>query len=284
MFIKNKRNKGITLIALVVTIIVLLILAGISIQMLVGEGGILNNANKAKVESTHADVKEAMQLEYADYILEKNTKGSTQTLIEYLQGRNIIPEEPEEEGKYVINVEALVGGKLSLGNGTDGTDVYKLEEVKEESTGKINEMGKIASNTPIKIAVTNTTAGKKYKIMYYGTKESENKELGTLSDTKEAKNDDVVFRVIDGGDLMNYHEFTVKSGTTWGQFVEASEYFEIYEENYICLTSLGKELFEFKGYGWYALFKVDLAGDRTIVTIDELIDSKITYNVEGVGG
>ena len=45
---KFKRNKGITLIALVVTIIVLLILAGISISMLTGQNGILNRASEAK--------------------------------------------------------------------------------------------------------------------------------------------------------------------------------------------------------------------------------------------
>ena len=39
-----KNNKGITLIALVITIIVLLILAGISIAMLTGENGILTNS------------------------------------------------------------------------------------------------------------------------------------------------------------------------------------------------------------------------------------------------
>ena len=43
-----KNNKGITLIALVITIIVLLILAGITIAMLTGENGILNNATKSK--------------------------------------------------------------------------------------------------------------------------------------------------------------------------------------------------------------------------------------------
>lgn len=45
--IKN-NEKGITLLALIVTIIVLLILSGISIAMLVGENGIYNNAVKAK--------------------------------------------------------------------------------------------------------------------------------------------------------------------------------------------------------------------------------------------
>lgn len=46
----NESNKeyGITLIALVVTIIVLLILAGVSISMLSGDNGILKNAKKLK--------------------------------------------------------------------------------------------------------------------------------------------------------------------------------------------------------------------------------------------
>ena len=40
---KTKENKGITLIALVITIIVLLILAGVSIATLTGNNGILTN-------------------------------------------------------------------------------------------------------------------------------------------------------------------------------------------------------------------------------------------------
>ena len=44
----NEKNAGITLIALVVTVVVLLILAGISISMLTGENGILNRASEAK--------------------------------------------------------------------------------------------------------------------------------------------------------------------------------------------------------------------------------------------
>ncbi len=45
---KINKNTGITLIALVVTIIVLLILAGVSISMLTGQNGILNRASEAK--------------------------------------------------------------------------------------------------------------------------------------------------------------------------------------------------------------------------------------------
>ena len=46
-----RKNKGITLIALVITIIVLLILATVSIATLIGENGILSQANKAKEET-----------------------------------------------------------------------------------------------------------------------------------------------------------------------------------------------------------------------------------------
>ena len=59
-----KNNKGITLIALVVTIIVLLILAGISIAMLTGDNGILSNASNAKSQNAYYGAEEQMKLVY----------------------------------------------------------------------------------------------------------------------------------------------------------------------------------------------------------------------------
>ena len=58
-----RKNKGITLIALVITIIVLLILAGVSISMLTGENGILNRAKEAK-EKTELATKEEEEILY----------------------------------------------------------------------------------------------------------------------------------------------------------------------------------------------------------------------------
>ena len=64
-----RRNKGITLIALVVTIIVLLILAGISIAMLTGQNGILNRAAEAKEKTGVAQEDESQKLQgYEDTI------------------------------------------------------------------------------------------------------------------------------------------------------------------------------------------------------------------------
>lgn len=64
--IKNfDRNKGITLIALVVTIVVLLILAGVTIATLTGDNGIITRTNQAKEETEKAGAKEKVQVEVA---------------------------------------------------------------------------------------------------------------------------------------------------------------------------------------------------------------------------
>ena len=57
------NNKGITLIALVITIIVLLILAGVSIAMLTGQNGILTQANTAKTDTANAEAAERINVE-----------------------------------------------------------------------------------------------------------------------------------------------------------------------------------------------------------------------------
>ena len=61
-----KRNeRGVTLIALVVTIVVLLILAGTAIAMLSGDDGIMTNAQRAQAANTEGEVREKFQLAYS---------------------------------------------------------------------------------------------------------------------------------------------------------------------------------------------------------------------------
>lgn len=59
-----KNQKGVTLVALVVTIIVLLILAGISVAMLTGDNGILTQANSAKKKTDTSKNEEIIKLIY----------------------------------------------------------------------------------------------------------------------------------------------------------------------------------------------------------------------------
>ena len=63
MKINLRKNKGITLIALVITIIVLLILAGVSIAMLTGQNGILTQAQNASTQTEIAEAKEQAQMD-----------------------------------------------------------------------------------------------------------------------------------------------------------------------------------------------------------------------------
>ena len=142
---KLKQTKGITLIALVITIIVLLILAGVSIAMLTGENGILTQANKSKIEQSHGEIKEALSLAYNEYQIEINTasttkvasreivtikgeeekakSGITETFLQFLEDKGYVRDGTTD----VLNVETLTGSKQALGNGTN-TDIYKIEE------------------------------------------------------------------------------------------------------------------------------------------------------------
>ena len=65
---KNKKNNGITLIALVITIIVLLILAGVTIATLTGENGILTRASDAAERTGEGNAREKVQLAVAGSI------------------------------------------------------------------------------------------------------------------------------------------------------------------------------------------------------------------------
>ena len=67
---KKSKTSGITLIALVVTIIVLLILAGISIMMLSGNNGILNRAGEAKERTSIAQEEENAKLTFIEVKME----------------------------------------------------------------------------------------------------------------------------------------------------------------------------------------------------------------------
>lgn len=119
-----KNEIGITLIALVVTIVVLLILAGVSIAMLTGENGIITRATQSKTENAHAEVKEKIMLEYQDWkIAVETTIAEETTFQEWLEGKEYI------SNTGIINTSNLLEHVASYGNGTSIAegDVYELK-------------------------------------------------------------------------------------------------------------------------------------------------------------
>ena len=125
---KEKNEKGITLIALVITIIVLLILAGVTIAALSGDNGILNRAKEAKDTTQKQSLIEEVQVG----ILEKQVGNETgeltsnnlkEVLEQYFDG---VPDADEikpettlktksQYGSYILKVSDIYGGNV---NGT----------------------------------------------------------------------------------------------------------------------------------------------------------------------
>ena len=75
-----QKQKGITLIALVITVIVLIILAGVAISLTVGENGILTRAQNSKKQSTQDMLKEKIENAVLEVQIEEITNAGTLTL------------------------------------------------------------------------------------------------------------------------------------------------------------------------------------------------------------
>lgn len=90
MIKKIKEGKGITLVALVITILVLLILAGVTINLVLGNNGILNRTKEAGLDYRKAAVKEKIELAIVDIQTEEianNNRLTMDKIIEKLPGK-----------------------------------------------------------------------------------------------------------------------------------------------------------------------------------------------------
>ena len=127
--ILNKKD-GITLIALVITIIVLLILAAVSIATLTGENGILTRANDAKIETAVAAVKENLRLEQIEKTIDEE-EVTPETLL--AEGRVKRTVQEGEDGNYYMYYalkEDVVEGMQGLGKGNAASlrDVFLIDD------------------------------------------------------------------------------------------------------------------------------------------------------------
>ena len=187
--LKNKAKKeteGITLIALVVTIIVLLILAGISISMLAGNNGILKRAGEAKEKTTMESEEEQIKIAYGAavsdglgnlnytnlvseltkqlgtkgiaYSITPETEETDEWKVEYNGGSYIISKTGVVKPAKLIALGAKVGDYVtydaSSGDGEGLTvtpsDVYEIVQKSDNSTAEKNfEGGAVLTDTDI---------------------------------------------------------------------------------------------------------------------------------------
>ena len=132
-------NKGITLIALVITIIVLLILAGVAISTLTGNNGLLEKTSDAKDKSDIGAAKERIELyvtEFGiDYRIQENP---SDTLAEYLNGKDAYGYKILTDGN---NIALTKGGKIATKGtiGEGGEIVWDSLNTTYEDSGNGNE-------------------------------------------------------------------------------------------------------------------------------------------------
>lgn len=108
---KIKQNKGITLIALVVTIVILLILAGITIGTLTNDNGVIKEANLAKAQAERTALEE--QIEAAILIAEQKYRNPTlkQVIIE-IEKIDTVKRVNEDNGNIENKIGEPIVGKL----------------------------------------------------------------------------------------------------------------------------------------------------------------------------
>ena len=102
-----KKENGITLIALVITITILLILAGISIATLTGENGLLSKANTAKEEHKIAQYKEELELIIAGEVAERTLEAKEGQMIKSLYDQINSKDVEWVANRYMCNEEGI---------------------------------------------------------------------------------------------------------------------------------------------------------------------------------
>ena len=145
---RHKHNKGITLIALVITIIILLILAGVTIATLTGDNGILRKATEASEQTKLAEEKEKVKLA-ALGALTKNNGGEIiqddleEELGEYFEtGKYAVEPGTNEEGTegYIVTItENIPNGRGYFVDKNGNVTEYIIREPAEPSEGEAKE-------------------------------------------------------------------------------------------------------------------------------------------------
>ena len=103
---KYNEYKGITLIALVITIVVLIILAAISINMAFGSNGLITRAEEAKLQQKIADLQEMLDMEKMEALIDEEGYITIEDYLNHIKEEGIIGDEDiqdtdNEDEKYI---------------------------------------------------------------------------------------------------------------------------------------------------------------------------------------
>ncbi|MCI8362477.1 MAG: hypothetical protein HFJ41_05050 [Clostridia bacterium] len=195
-----KKEKGITLIALIITIIIMLILSAVVINVTVGENGLFKIAKKAAIDYKISEILEKLEIEKANLIADMNGDiPSVSEYINYIIGKNIISETDVKHiddntkeivvDNYRFLVEKEENGNIKItynGTVTQAPRIGKIEIVK--TTVNSISIKVVASNVDggdYKYYIKNITTGEEYKTTPTATSKTNEYEFTGL--TRENK-------------------------------------------------------------------------------------------------
>lgn len=260
----QKNSKGITLIALVITIIVLLILAGVTIATLTGDNGILKQADKAKTETTMGEEKEAIGLAYNGAKTEKLGGVITAGDLNTQFTKNGIKATASGEG--TIKVDFKTGRSYTL-------DAHgKIEEWID--IAKYVKVGDFVDYNPTITTKDGTTSVEASKLSYpspIGTATEHGNGNGVQNFTATA---DTRWRVlsIENGVVELISENVIKTSDTNANFIVGGAIGYLYAEREL------NEVCKIFGYGYGA----DTTKGGSYTTGGP-IDTQITGKIEETG-
>ena len=181
---KYQNQRGITLIALVITIIILLILAGVVLNLTLGEHGILKKAEQGVEQYRISEILEKLELEKADLYARKN--GQTPTLQEYIDhliNKGIItPSDVTDVDDSTKNI--VIDGYVFTIIEESGNikTTYQGKDTKEPRIASLKIIGTTIDSISVKVIASNTDgASYKYSIKNITTGETEFTLVTTLN-------------------------------------------------------------------------------------------------------
>ena len=164
---KSLGEKAITLIALVVTIVILLILAGVTITMTLGQNGLFTRAREGAAAYNESEVRDDLSMLITQYTWDKAAEKTDKSLGDYLKDNGATSVKANADGTtleveykgYVFTVNKDSGEITSVSKAGPRPQVSGVK-VTEDSAGQGNnvEQGKIAADSGKKLYITFTSS------------------------------------------------------------------------------------------------------------------------------
>ena len=155
-------DEGITLIALVVTIVVLLILAGITISLVFGSNGVIKKVQEANENTKIAQVREQLELAKGPEYIEGNGKYNPDSYFERIETEGIIGNKDTDvidngDGTYEVTTTPGYIFKITLVPSKDNVEDIQIEHIGKVDGPRIRNL-KVTNKTTNSITVEVETA------------------------------------------------------------------------------------------------------------------------------